>query len=439
MKFDLIVIIIILITKLSTSLIFLPFRIEKNLDGHIFSYNINANIEIGSPPQKIDCSISFEIADYYLKYKSNDTNYVFNKSLSNSFIKVSASNISTSEYSKGFLGSDNLYFYTDIECKNKTLFESFPIILPSDENQLLILNIGLQILNENDNSKALIYNLKSRKIINNSIWSIKFNRFNEGIIIFGRAPHEYENKNSIYNKNNLIFINTINDNNKLFWGFNFDSVKISNLAADKNIKGKINPIFHGFISSYNFLLEVENFYFKQYENENICFRSNINIENNFYIKIVCLKEKFNEKDIQQFPLLSFFNSEFNYSFIFQGRELFLEEEENIVFNIFFKNGLSEDEWIIGRIFLMKYQVVFDNDNKLIGFYKNNDCKINCENKKINEEKNRNYLVWILIVVFLLLFVSFIFLGYFLYKNGFICLKKKKIATELIDDENFIGF
>ena len=88
---------------------------------------------------------------------------------------------------------------------------------------------------------------------------------------------------------------------------------------------------------------------------------------------------------------------------------------------------------------MKYQVVFDNDNKLIGFYKNNDCKINCENKKINEEKNRNYLVWILIVVFLLLFVSFIFLGYFLYKNGFICLKKKKIATELIDDENFIGF
>ena len=353
---------------LSNSFIFLPFQIKYNLKGEILSYDFYSKINIGSPPQIVDTKISFEIPDYFLISKSNETNFGYNKSLSFSFDKALDINASNSEYSNGYWASDNFYFYNDIECKSKIIIESFPIILPQIDDKLLTLKIGLQILNINDTlNNNIVYNMKAKNLIYNLIWTIKFKNINEGQIIFGGEPQQYEKYNNIYNKKNFEYINTISENNKLYWGLNFNYIKISNLITDKNIKGKIVPTIPGIISTYEFLLEMENFYFKQYENEKICSRSNINIDNNNYIKIICLKEKLKENDIQQFPILNFFNSELNYTFNFDGKELFFEEKEYISFQIFFKAGLSEDEWLLGRLFIMKYQIVFNNEKKINRF------------------------------------------------------------------------
>lgn len=94
------------------------------------------------------------------------------------------------------------------------------------------------------------------------------------------------------------------------------------------------------------------------------------------------KEDFTSRDIDQFPSLNLHNIVFNYSFVLNGKELFTEEDDKIEFQILIEIASSKTEWKLGRIFLLKYQIVFDDDNSLIGFYKPNIKENNNIGEKI---------------------------------------------------------
>ena len=87
----------------------------------------------------------------------------------------------------------------------------------------------------------------------------------------------------------------------------------------------------------------------------------------------------------------------------------------------------ENNWYFGKPFFKRYQLVFDYDNKIIGFYKyiNETGKENYEDKK-----DRPILVYILIIIGLVLII--IGLVFLLIKCYFI-LPRKKRANELSDD------
>ena len=166
------------------------------------------------------------------------------------------------------------------------------------------------------------------------------------------------------------------------------------------------------------------------------------ISENNYIFYYCDKDKINEHEIKNFPILYFSNIELNYTFELNYKDLFLEKNNILYFLVIFYDypqeiQISFDEyvsrWDLGIPFLKKYFFTFDYDNKYIGFYNNNSNVVPyivpnpMITGKDNNSGNKSYLVIIvLIIIFLILGILFVLRKYF--------FKSKKInAVELEND------
>ena len=149
--------------------------------------------------------------------------------------------------------------------------------------------------------------------------------------------------------------------------------------------------------------------------------------NSYYIKYC------KEKVIKEFKPLSFhfpktYNSKSNDIIELNYQDLFVKcpgYEDIYCFQIIFGGMFSA--WILGKPLFRKYNMVFDQEKKIVGFYK--ETGEYDYQQKINKEKSGNILPWIL-VGFLL--VCLIFVGIFFYKK-LTSNKRKKIANELEDE------
>ena len=194
--------------------------------------------------------------------------------------------------------------------------------------------------------------------------------------------------------------------------------------------GKIEPNILEIFGSYEYIKAIEEIYFEKYKNKNICRRKFDKINGEDIFRFVCDKDMFNKSDIDLFPNLTLVNVELNYSFIFTGEELFTEKDDDIYFMIVSKVGKTEGEWDLGRIFLYKYQIVMDNDNNLIGIYKEKS------DDDISSEKNYTMLIIILSILLLNLIIALTVVIYYIRKN--ICKTRKRRLSE-IDDDDYIYF
>ena len=409
------------------NIIVLPFEIktkQKKSQTDENEYYIFTKIEIGDPPQLLNCEINFDINDYFMTYSPVNVEPTFNASLSNSLVKPSKNKIYSSLFT-GFFAYENFYFYTDLKCKKKELFESLRIIFPDEENKLAACEIGLQPRHSDVQFENFIHNLNIKGIINNYIWTLKFKNSNEGIIVIGGAPHEYDKNN--YKESELTFINSFSDNNQLYWLLDFKQYPLNNnYSLIRNIKARISPKILGIVATYDYLTAIEETFFKKYFESNICEKKIVSFDKTNYFKIICFKDEFTSNDIKKFPSLSLYSIEFNYSFILHGKELFSENDEEIEFNILIEIGSSKIEWKLGRIFLSKYQIIFDDDNNLIGFY-----------NYIEPQENNNQRNKLLIYIICgLIVIIFFFVAFILY-NCLSSLKKRKKKANELDDDDFL--
>ena len=143
-----------------------------------------------------------------------------------------------------------------------------------------------------------------------------------------------------------------------------------------------------------------------------------------FYKIQCDKNKFNINDIKLFPSLKFMSITLNYTFIFEGKDLFMENNEKYIFQIYISDIKY---WILGRIFLYKYQLIFNEDNKLIGFY----TDMNASNSN-----NRNGLIFFEIIIIIIVSIFSLFLLFILYKKIRLINKRKNYANELEEDFSY---
>lgn len=211
----------------------------------------------------------------------------------------------------------------------------------------------------------------------------------EALIVFGKHPHEllpdkYDIKNLSWTDTYLSYSEYI-DYENIEWGFSFNQVYID---WGDNKKVDITYLRSVFDLNVEFILPPFQYYEKIKEFfdplKDICFSvrntRNFNKDGNIYRMVYCDYEEFGKNHIKTFPRLVFRLDDFNEEFEFTYEDLFKPVYNNkyYLFLIFMRSASSPSDmvkdpptWYLGRMFLKKYQFVFDALNKKIGYYKVN--------------------------------------------------------------------
>ena len=298
----------------------------------------------------------------------------------------------------------NIYNIKDEKLKVDNFNFIIPIkITESKLDKFIPSSLGLKIHDSlNTKNYGFLYHLKEREIIDSFGWTIQYNNEEEGELIIGGYPHEYD-KN--YDKSKLKNTKAELRNAYVFWDLYFSYIKsgdfiCSNIIVEFDISfGLIqnNQIYQNFIINNYFILKKK------------CEKFN-NIKFDYFICDI------NEK-IDDFPIISFNHKGLNYTFEFNYQDLFLKVDNKFYFFIVFKDT-KDNNWKIGKPFFKKYQLIFESDRKLIGFYTG----------KIKSKINFNWIIVFILFIILIILIIFMIIR---YKN----LPKKIRAKELNEELN----
>ena len=497
------------------------YSIEKYLSHILNGYEFISQIEVGTPKQKVEVLINFW--DDYLAILSHETSlnsYFYSKSTSYKELIENDPECNLKVY-YSYTIKEILYlknkFYDNLNdfISSKDEYSHEYIIIfskmvpiknygPNGEDYVHAnaVNIGL-LLNTKYNKDHGIYNpflleIQEHNYITKQIhFFYYFDEYNnntnfrnknssfDGLIVFGNFPHElYPDK---YNPKQLLLTETFlsySDNSEcenIEWGIKFDEVYFENSTKGNKIYNfdilrgvfdhNVEYIFPPFLFTDRIIK-----FFPSYP---VCFEK-INTrtfkkDEYNYKQIYCNYTLF-QKYLVTFPTLKFKIKDFNETFEFTYKELFkpIYNNKYYLFLLFMKSVyFPEDmakhppQWTLGRLFLNKYQFVFDADNKKVGYYnlKNNEIinDTNNDNNKesdtykesdsdkkekekekekdkdkekevIDENKDKNKIdiayVVLIVIVHTIIFAAIIVVIYFCMKNS----KRRKRANELIDDE-----
>ena len=164
-------------------------------------------------------------------------------------------------------------------------------------------------------------------------------------------------------------------------------------------------------------------YFKKYINNKICYKKGRPLSNKFahtlqddkkqtFIFIYCDKNKIENisKFYDSMPTLKLRNDLLNKTFEFSGKELFVEEDDNISLMLI-PDLFGEIRITLGKIFMEKYQFTFDYDNNKIGFYDYEFKTNEINNLSLNYFSSNDYKFYLFIITFASILVIIIKFGY----------------------------
>jgi len=432
---------------------------------YIYSY-----IKIGDPEFSIETKFSLLTPHFFMLYNSekNNVNKNYDINKSKTFKNISCLNQYYVQTNYDIHASEKFKFniYDINQEKNyEKILNNFDFVLGAkyhkEENctEKYYLKIGLQFYTPDKytqmNKFNFINNLKNIDIIKNNNWffysekkaksnSNLINLINilnvEQYILIGGYPHEY--KPDEFNLEQLSFAYT----NNFLWSLRFketffyvnqtkfNSGIVKQSLYNPNSQINLDDIF--IYTSYTYITMMKNAFFNYYLDRNICHIFYTD-ENDFFY---CDKsDNFNINNLKEFPTLFFEHYEFNFTFEFTYQDLFTEINDKYIFLI---GGMSNDvdDWFLGRIFFYKYQMFFNTDSKSIGFY-NPNIKFNKKNKEkniiIENEENKTYLIYVIILGCLLVIaIVFILVFVYIYKNY--QNKKRKRANELDDEFDYVS-
>ena len=139
-----------------------------------------------------------------------------------------------------------------------------------------------------------------------------------------------------------------------------------------------------------------------------------------------------ENFYNEFPLIKFNHLFLGFSFEFDAKDLFYEKNGTVYFLMTIKLNKG-DRWIFGKAFMKKYQIVFNNDMRTLGFYLNNNKKKNIKPKEIinyvDNKQNKNIFL-LFIIVFIIIVAILYIIRIFCIKNKIWIFKDKRNAKEL---------
>ena len=407
------IIIIISRLKLLSSNIILKFKTtpnktltKENLMESLYTNKIYVEIKIGTPEQKIPMFLKSRAFSSFITAKNFNESmkkYDYTKSTTFKYLEDIMIKFYKYDFTEAFLATDTFDFGNNKKCDNLTI-----IIAKDLRESSKYLNgvFGLQ-LSATEKNLAETYNmislLNEKKLMYDYSFSLKYNNHNEGEFIIGRDMNV---------KNEEINTGKIGrDGSTMQWSIAFD-VSVNGINIENHTLSFIYYEF-GFMESTNsYKANINNLFFNKYLNNTKCVENELK---SFYSYYVCD----DDINIMDFPNLTFYNKEINYTFSFTGNELFYKFENKMFFLIIFTD--YSESWSFGKLFLRKYHLLFDRDKKIFGLYPNDKKTIKIP------------FSWILIFILLITLISVI-----IYAKFFIVKAKRKIrANELDDDYEYI--
>ena len=390
------------------------------------SKNLFSVVKIGEPLQEIEILIKdgeykFLIDSYYCNLKS-----FYNKSLSKTFTY----NINIEDETDYYLKEDNIaqetfYVYSDLNLQNIKKIENIKFKYEEKINEIYnCAKISLQIFKNNYNN--FIFQLKKLGYIDNYSWTIKFIENNtnfEGYLIIGDYPHIYESE--IYDEINLRL--TLNNLAESGWNLEFKNIYFNDTSLTHYMTGIISFSTLGIIGTEEYKSKIGPYFFRYYIDKNICYEDS---SSTHYFIYYCKSNLFNKTDINKFPILKFYHYQYNYTFSFSGEDLFIESNGYYYFMIVF-DRYNYRHWTFGKLFLQKYQLVYNPDSKMIIYYINKKDANGNTNSEENTSfgiDNKNLIIIILVVIGIISFIIGLIIGSFVYSK-----KKKTNANEMKEE------
>ena len=416
-------------------------------------YNkIYINSKIATPNQDLKLYLRF---NEYITYITNNT-YHQSESSSYEFIRKK-SNGKDSEFTPLDFQTESLksgYESKEIIKFNDNVIHDFYFILADKVNNkdnyyesIIGLNLPEKVLKPLLLNTNILEQLKNNNFINKRIFSVFYfneirieknknnNKDNDGIIIFGKLPHELKNdkkyseilKQYSLNENNLNWVNTEAGEYHKKWKIKFDSILFENeQIQDPLVELIIEQNF--FTGPSEFKEKVNKYFFEEFISKNICKEEKFynymeNFDYYFYSCEKSIKEYFENYNK---GILEFRSKYLNEKFNFKLEELFFEYNNKLYFGVIF-DEYQMHGWKLGRLFFEKYPLIFSVDNKAIGYYKPSG-----ENKRRNYNKIITFVLVLLICILLFL----LFIGFRKYNILKSLIPRRLKANELKDDYSY---
>lgn len=390
-----------------------PFNISSFVKNHIYT-------EINISDQTLVASFNSETYSFYMTNENciENSNYIIQNS-------KSFTNISDFSSQKSGYASERMYLSRDIDLKIKQfgLYTRMHIKEYNNKRQCAVFGLRIKTEPYQYDDPSFIDTFKSNGNIKGYQWTLKYNSNDEGLLVLGDTPLEYDpsykDKKNLEHKTNAIIMG----NN---FGLRFNSIIFNN----EKLESPINAIFYYesnvILVNNHFFFNISNIFFKPYLDNYKC---EIIPEPLKYIYIQCHGNNFTDNDIKSFPALYFKSVDMNYTFELNHEDLFSKEKDGqIYFKIVF--DLKYSGMKFGKPFLKKYPFTIDNNKYTISLY------VEEKPDQSSEEKERNYAVVIILsIISFCLLALVIYFGYKLFiKRG----KEKKRANELDEDYDYIS-
>ena len=392
---------------------------EKNIFEYLNNNIMQRIIDISNKHFKIPLNIKLRQYPFFFTSPENYPQLkTFNYNQSSTFMKnKKLMHFNSYDFIKGFKGNDTI-----IINNNKIFQFNFFIgnILRENiyENGIIGLNIEDPEIKFSDIN--FIYQLKERKYINSYEFTIKFNDNENGELIFGGKPHEYDNNNYIINNYKIIkpYLKTYGNH----YDIEINCIYFGNLNVTNKDKiiGELS-IENGFIIGNElYKNKVKELFFNKFINESKCF------ENKIEGKIIFYYTCNNNVNISQLESIKFYIESIDFNFELTYKDLFYEFNNTFYFLVIFKGAKKNPNWVLGKPLLKKYQFVFDQRNKIIGFYSN----FTKSNKKLSYDFNI-FSNEFIIGIFFFSLILILLIKIFIYNKN-----KKPIKEDIIDGMEF---
>ena len=396
---------------------------EENLIENILINNLVINFKVGSNNETIPFILNFyeyALAIMGSDIENNNINQYFNYKNSSSY-NIIEENCSfySHVYSYAIMSSEKFNIQNIFSGEEKFLlitqlskdFKNYKIYFPG----ILGLNISPLKNVKNIKNYNFIESLKEKNLIDSYSFIVNYSSEDEGEIIFG-----IKNYNNDYKNNKIAHTRALQINLNLKWSIVFDIIKYGNQSLEKFSDQGIFRIELGIIIGTNELkIKVKKSFFDYYINQNKCKELTKDDEQTYFnskTSFICD----DDINLTNFKNLSFELKEINTTFIFTYKDLFQKIKNKYVFLIYF-NEYGRG-WEFGKPFFKRYNIIFDQDKKIIGIH-----------RKINYKNENNYSSTFIIIILILIILYL--LGYII--NYLLNKKSKKIrANELEDDYEY---